>query len=230
MLRAVGIPARIVEGFAGVEKTDLPDEYIVRFGRAHAWVEAVLDGETWSELDASPAVGADISQSRVWRWIVDFYDKTEQRWVKKVVYFDRADQAMIFNALKQLVKGRVSLDGLLSSRGAHYVQGGLIAAGIVLAVAVVFTVSRLRRKRDLSDVYRATMAKLARAGVLSAVHPWHEQNREEIVRKVPGSRAAMARFMDVYLRARFGTDNSVSMRDIEQAGRDLVRSVCSPSK
>lgn len=230
MLRAVGIPARIVEGFAGVEKTDLPDEYLVRFGRAHAWVEAVLDGETWTELDASPAVGAEISHSRLWRWIVDFYDKTEQRWVKKVVYFDRADQVTILNSLKQLVKWRVSLGGLLSSRGAPYVQAGLVAAGMLIVVAVVLTVARLRRKRDLSDVYRGTMRKLARAGVLSAVHPWHEQNKEEIVRKAPGSRAAMARFMDVYLRARFGTDNSVSMRDVERAVRDLVRSVSSPSK
>ncbi len=38
-----------------METTDNPAEFLVRFSRAHAWVEAVLDGSTWTTLDATPA-------------------------------------------------------------------------------------------------------------------------------------------------------------------------------
>ena len=108
MLRSIGIPARVVEGFLGVERTEQPNEFIVRFSRAHAWVEADLGDGNWTTLDATPP-GSETSESYLWRLAADLYDSLDYKWTKNVIYFDRSDQAMIFAAFTKLVSGQVSL-------------------------------------------------------------------------------------------------------------------------
>jgi hypothetical protein len=54
MLRAVGIPSRLISGFKGGERNSLSDDFEVQERHAHAWVEAAIDGR-WVVLDATPA-------------------------------------------------------------------------------------------------------------------------------------------------------------------------------
>ena len=54
MLRAVGVPARMVGGFKGAVRGTKDGEYIVQQRHAHAWVEAHVDGR-WISLDPTPA-------------------------------------------------------------------------------------------------------------------------------------------------------------------------------
>jgi transglutaminase-like putative cysteine protease len=55
MLRATGIPARIVTGYQGGRMNPRGDYMIVRQSDAHAWVEAVLVGR-WQRFDPTGAV------------------------------------------------------------------------------------------------------------------------------------------------------------------------------
>ncbi|MDE3112647.1 MAG: DUF4129 domain-containing protein [Chloroflexota bacterium] len=55
MLRADGIPARLVEGFtAGTFDPDL-GKYVVKQVNAHAWVEAYFPGYGWIEFEPTPS-------------------------------------------------------------------------------------------------------------------------------------------------------------------------------
>ena len=56
MLRAAGIPARIVAGYQGGEENSLGDHIRVRQRDAHVWVEAWLPGLGWREFDPTAAV------------------------------------------------------------------------------------------------------------------------------------------------------------------------------
>jgi protein-glutamine gamma-glutamyltransferase len=56
MLRAAGIPARIVAGYQGGELNPLGDHLLVRQYDAHVWVEAWLAGQGWVEFDPTAAV------------------------------------------------------------------------------------------------------------------------------------------------------------------------------
>jgi transglutaminase-like putative cysteine protease len=55
LLRSVRVPCRMVQGFLGMEKTDVPNEYVVRFSNAHVWVEVLLGDGQWTTFDPSPA-------------------------------------------------------------------------------------------------------------------------------------------------------------------------------
>lgn len=55
MLRTIGIPSRIVNGFRGGEFNDLTGQYVVRASNAHSWVEAFFPGFGWISFDPTPA-------------------------------------------------------------------------------------------------------------------------------------------------------------------------------
>ena len=57
LLRAAGVPARIVTGYHGGEWNPLGRYVIVRQNRAHAWVEAHVEGR-WLRLDPVAWIGA----------------------------------------------------------------------------------------------------------------------------------------------------------------------------
>ena len=54
MLRAVGIPSRVVTGFRGGEFNDLTGSYIIRARDAHAWVEAYIPEPGMARLRSDP--------------------------------------------------------------------------------------------------------------------------------------------------------------------------------
>ncbi|MFH1092225.1 MAG: DUF3488 and transglutaminase-like domain-containing protein [Pseudomonadota bacterium] len=59
LMRAAGIPSRIVVGYQGGEKNPLGDYLIIRQYDAHAWVEIRLPGRGWVRLDPTNIVAPD---------------------------------------------------------------------------------------------------------------------------------------------------------------------------
>ncbi|MHC4469355.1 MAG: transglutaminase TgpA family protein [Planctomycetota bacterium] len=55
MLRAVGVPTRLVAGYRGGLWLESEGCYFVRMSDAHAWVEAHVPGRGWVTLDPTPA-------------------------------------------------------------------------------------------------------------------------------------------------------------------------------
>jgi transglutaminase-like putative cysteine protease len=56
LMRAAGIPARVVTGYQGGEKNAVGDYYIVRQSDAHAWSEVWLKNRGWVRIDPTAAV------------------------------------------------------------------------------------------------------------------------------------------------------------------------------
>jgi transglutaminase-like putative cysteine protease len=59
LLRAAGLPARVVMGYQGGEFNALGGYYIVRQSDAHAWTEVWLEDEGWVRVDAVAAVAPE---------------------------------------------------------------------------------------------------------------------------------------------------------------------------
>jgi hypothetical protein len=55
LLRLSGVPARLVNGFIGLEWNDLGEYMVVRQHHAHSWVEAFLPEKGWVIYDPTPA-------------------------------------------------------------------------------------------------------------------------------------------------------------------------------
>lgn len=56
LMRAAGIPARVVTGYAGAELNPLAGHYRVLQSNAHAWTEVWIEDEGWIRVDATTVI------------------------------------------------------------------------------------------------------------------------------------------------------------------------------
>lgn len=59
LMRAAGVPSRVVTGYQGGEKNGVGDYYVVRQSDAHAWSEVWLSGRGWVRVDPTAAVSPE---------------------------------------------------------------------------------------------------------------------------------------------------------------------------
>lgn len=59
LMRAAGIPARVVTGYQGGQRNEFGDYYVVRQSDAHAWSEVWLEGRGWVRVDPTAAVSPE---------------------------------------------------------------------------------------------------------------------------------------------------------------------------
>jgi len=90
MLRTIGIPSRVVNGFSGGEFNDLTSQYVIRASDAHSWVEAYIPGEGWLEFDPTPSSGAQIQTQ--WSRFMLYMDAMSSFWREWVVNYDLGHQ------------------------------------------------------------------------------------------------------------------------------------------
>ena len=90
MLRSIGIPSRVVNGFSGGEFNDLTSQYVIRASEAHSWVEAYIPGEGWVEFDPTPS-GSGVRQAH-WSRLMLYMDAMSSFWREWVVNYDLGHQ------------------------------------------------------------------------------------------------------------------------------------------
>ena len=99
MLRTIGIPSRVVNGFRGGEYNDVTGSYIIRASNAHSWVEAYFRGYGWYTFDPTPsAATAPARVSRLYLYV----DAMREFWHDWVVNYDTGHQSTLgFTAVRQ---------------------------------------------------------------------------------------------------------------------------------
>jgi hypothetical protein len=221
MLRSIGIPARVIEGFAGAEKTRREGQFVVRFTNYHAWVEASLGDGNWTLLEPSPPAPAQCEMSLLVD-LMDLYDAAGFYWNKYVVHFDRTDQARILKTLSDFFQTVVTATLAFKWKKIWILWAVGIAA--IMALAWFAAARILNRTVGPSRIYLQTMNALKRQGVLNRVDSWHENNLAQIIGKFPQSKHAAQRFMEIYFKARFGTTKG-SLAALNDAREKLLLSV-----
>ena len=107
MLRAIGIPARLVTGFLATEWNEYGNYYLVRQQDAHAWVEVHLPHSGWVMMDPTPADGDNAgSAPPAWHTVQRMLDNIKLRWNRFFVQYSAADQLA---AVRELQTGGASV-------------------------------------------------------------------------------------------------------------------------
>ena len=99
MLRQVGIPARLVNGFRAGEYNRIGDAFTVRQYDAHSWVEAWFEPYGWVEFDPTPP-DPQHPRSSLARVMADLADAFGLWWWEDVVNYDARKQARVLNATR----------------------------------------------------------------------------------------------------------------------------------
>ena len=99
MLRTIGIPSRVVNGFRTDEFNDLTGNYVVRAKDAHSWVEAYFPGYGWQTFDPTPAGNGGTPQG--WDRLALYVDAMASFWRDWVVSYDTSHQYFLGQAALQ---------------------------------------------------------------------------------------------------------------------------------
>ncbi len=103
MLRAEGIPARLVSGFLGGEHNPIEGYYVVRQSNAHAWVEAWIDGAGWTTFDPTPPDGRpQVGEGGAFALAAQLYDFVVFRWDRYILTYGFTDQVGTLLGLRDL--------------------------------------------------------------------------------------------------------------------------------
>ncbi|HSB71178.1 MAG TPA: DUF3488 and transglutaminase-like domain-containing protein [Candidatus Methylomirabilis sp.] len=101
LLRAGGIPARVVNGFQRGEWNEVGRYFAVRQRDAHSWVEAYLPEAGWVTFDPTPRAAFEVQSFGESSWVGKYFDALRMRWNRYVIDYSLGDQALIAMSLRQ---------------------------------------------------------------------------------------------------------------------------------
>jgi transglutaminase-like putative cysteine protease len=182
LMRAAGIPARIVTGYQGGEYNNLGDYYVLRQSDAHAWAEVWLQDQGWVRFDPTAAVAPGriqngLSASLPNNAALPFFARTQSALLLKL----RFNLDALTNQWNQWVLGYNTERqfALLTKLGMKDITWQKLVINMFTGVAFlvgIFTLFMLRRLRlrdpdAVQILYEKFCQKLAKAGM---AHPPHE--------------------------------------------------------
>lgn len=212
MLRAAGIPARVVTGYQGGEMNPRGGYMIVRQSDAHAWAEAIVDGR-WQRFDPTAAV----APSRIERglfgsvpagdpvplfaredggWLKNLQltiDAINHQWRRNVIEFNRDRQHALWREWK------------LDRFAPWQVVVGVACAVVVWAIGVLawFAARRKRRERALT-LWDAACRRLGRAGLPRLAYEGPLAFAERASRRWPQFEIAFRAIGESFAALRYG--------------------------
>ncbi|HEU4617702.1 MAG TPA: DUF3488 and transglutaminase-like domain-containing protein [Gammaproteobacteria bacterium] len=239
MMRAAGVPARVVTGYQGGELNDVGDYYIVRQRDAHAWTEVWLEDRGWVRIDPVAAVApARIAQGSA-RGALDradaarvfggfgwlhraglVWDAVETYWSDWVVGYNAGRQTQLMRSFGLLQPGAAKL-AMLAAAATLLLLGAL-------AAYLSWTQLRGRRLDQAARALRRFSRKLVRLGVAArrpAESPAAYAARA--ARSLPEASPAIHAVVDAYHAARYAPDPDGAA---EQRLRRLVAAFRAPLK
>ena len=91
MLRAIGIPARLVNGFQSGTFNPISNQYVIRASDAHSWVEAYLESRGWTTFDPTPPDPSAHREGLFAKFAL-WVDAADTFWQDWVLRYDRGRQ------------------------------------------------------------------------------------------------------------------------------------------
>lgn len=229
LMRAAGVPTRVVLGYQGGYWNTTGDYMVVRQSDAHAWNEVWLDGRGWVRVDPTAAVRPDRielgssaanSGHSSWygrEWLLNLrnrWDIANRLWTQAVVGFDELTQ-------RSLLRG-------VGIKDANWRQLGLafaLSMGVLATLGLWWAMRRARDKGDTVDrAYARLCARLGRRGLarLGAEGPADYLRR--LLTQWPQARDDLEPLFARYMQLRYGQTeiNADAARKFVQSARRIT--------
>lgn len=230
LMRAAGIPSRVVTGYHGGEWNPIGEYLIVRQADAHAWAEIWVQDRGWTRIDPTGVVAPDrlqraaldrigagefaadalVAELGWWPRAVLTWDAANTWWKTRVLDFDLRSQ---LNLMKKLGFEAPGLREL----------GWMLAGALALWLAIVgLRVSRSPAPPPVDPLarsYRRLCRRLAAAGAARAPHEGPMDYSHRLSREQPQIAAVVTPLLVDYATLRFGIPPT------EPAVREFTRAV-----
>lgn len=227
LMRAAGIPARVVTGYQGGYWNPLGDYLLVRQSDAHAWSEVWLDGRGWVRADPTAAVrpervslgaAAAAGDQLGWAqqgWLASMrnhWDVVNHWWAQGVIGFDALRQRGLLTSFGVQDTGTATLGLLLA-----------VGTALFVALGVGWALWRHERPEPVRQAMARLEAKLGRCGITRRRSEGPQHYLRRAARALPAQRAELERLMNRYLDLRYAHEAPLPelLREFQRAVREF---------
>lgn len=249
LLRSVGVPARMANGFHGGAWNGFGRYWEVRQGDAHAWVEVYFPGHGWLTFEPTPPGGATWpADEGILASLGHWVDSIKLQWYKWIVEYDLEKQVEFFRAIgrrlaalgasifpglgnpddrQQGIGLRSAVKDIVNVRTAA--GAGLLLGSALLVWVVVRLVRRPRGRATRRDVLAARRAygRLVSLVGRHGIEVGAGTTPDEVVRALEdrGDAAHAAVVVDTYQAVRYGDHpwDAAARQRVDAALRELRR-------
>ena len=215
LMRAAGIPARIVTGYQGGELNTVGNYLTVRQADAHAWTEVWLKDDGWIRVDPTAAVSparveAGVAAAVPQAETLPFLLRGEYPWLRRA----RMTWDSVANSWNQAVLGytqdrqrelmrRVGIDDA-TWRSLTTVM--FVATGAITLVLALLMLHKLRAARPdpVTAAYSRFCERLARRGVARHPSEGPDAFRKRAAAARPELAPSIGSISELYIRLRYG--------------------------
>ena len=225
LMRAAGIPARVVIGYQGGYWNELGNYLVVRQSDAHAWSEIWLEGRGWVRVDPTGAVSPQRVQlgaqhangaSKPWygsEWLVGMrneWDVVNRFWNDAIVRFDTLRQG-----------GLLKPFGVAKADTRELGIALLISGCLFIGAALWWTLRQGRHPGDALDRAWARLGSvLAKRGLARAASEGPQHYAQRALAMWPQAKTSLAPLFDTYLDLRYARAEA-SPADVQRFSRSV---------
>ena len=213
LMRAAGVPARVVTGYQGGDLNPVDQIITVRQSDAHAWSEVFIAGRGWIRVDPTAAaiptrIDVGLARALPQDQGLPFMMRQDMAWLRGMRYRWEA-LAHKWNVWVLGYNPERQRDLMLSlgMRDADWQK--LTAAlftflGAMTIVLLAWSLRRLTRPDPVQKAWQAFCRKLAARGVVRAPQEGPRDYSARAARILPASRRPILRIGALYIALRYG--------------------------
>jgi protein-glutamine gamma-glutamyltransferase len=217
LMRAAGVPARVVTGYQGGELNPIDNIITVRQSDAHAWAEVLLGARGWVRVDPTAVsipgrVESGLARAIPQTGALPLMMRPELEWLRGVR--DRWEAVAHKWNIWVLGYNPERQRELMSLAGVRDADWRVLTAvlfsflGVMTLALLVWSLRRLARPDPVQKAWRAFCRKLARRGVERAAHEGPRDYATRAARAIPAARAPILRIGALYIALRYGAQPS----------------------
>jgi transglutaminase-like putative cysteine protease len=202
MMRAAGVPARVVGGYQGGEFNG--EYFVVRQSDAHAWAEIWVEGEGWLRVDPTASVPPEMTDAsvrerfisgRAENWLIALRNRWEaigNVWNQWVLGYNPQQQADLLGAL-----------GLTKTNWQSALLILIVSGGTCLAVLALWLLRPRRESDPARRIWLAACRHLEKQGI--ACPPWESPLTlaRRLESEAPGPAPALRHLAQLVTAARY---------------------------
>jgi len=238
LMRAAGVPARIVTGYQGGEINPNGNYLIVRQSDAHAWAEVWLQGRGWVRVDPTSAVSPDRIEMGIGAALSDSdllpllsrqdypilkslymnWDTVNNGWNQWVLGYDQDKQLAL---LRKLINKDIAWEDI-----------GLILVvsmiALMLFISYLLLINQGIALSPTNKIYQQFLKKLARAGVIKLKFEGATSFGHRAAKALPNQAIKILEISALYSSMQYAknqANSDITNKQIQNLFKKLVRNL-----
>ncbi len=217
LMRAAGVPARVVTGYQGGDMNPVDGKFTVRQSDAHAWGEVFIGGRGWIRVDPTVLsvplrLDAGLARAVAAGGALPLMLRPELEWLRALRYnWEALTHQWNLMVLGYNTDSQRELLALLGMRDADWLElaSSLLAAlGAFVLGLFAWMLRAMVRPDPVQKAWSQFCRKLGERGVTRSPHEGPRDYSERAARSLPAAGEPIRRIAALYMALRYGREQS----------------------